>query len=116
MDEARENDVRITGEFVEVGGKNYRLKFGNTSVCVYDSYFAENRWERLAVIVAIRDYLSEQGLLMRSASSMEGEWLLHNIAYKMGERKHAKDLDLEYAQDSRWYIAVASKIIGVTGF
>lgn len=46
---------------------------------------------------------------------MEGEWVLHNIAYCLRERLHSTDLDLDYDRDPRGYVAILSTILGNIG-
>lgn len=115
MDEARTNGITMSDNTVEVRGELYEIKFGATAVRVCNSYRATKRSDRLAVIIAIREELTARGIPCRSVSSMEGEWVLHNIAYGLGERKHTTDVDLDYEGDKRWYIAAASEVLGWTG-
>lgn len=106
---------RIENSIIEIQGEKYEIIFGKTSVRVVDSYKVKDRADRLRIIKAIQYELSAQGLSTRETTSMEGEWLFHNIAYEIGGFEQAKDVDLEYERDSRWYIFVVSEILGVTG-
>ena len=101
---------------VEAQGEEYKIVFGKKSVCVVDSYKVKNRAERLKIIKAIQNELTAQGLSARSTTSMEGEWLLHNIVYQASGLNRAKDVDLDYQKDKRWYVVIVSEILGVTGF
>ena len=106
---------RIENNVIEVQGEEYEIIFGKTSVRVVDSYKVKDRADRLRIIKAIQYELSAQGVSTRETTSMEGEWLFHNIAYAMYGIKQAKDVDLEYEKDERWYVVLISEILGVTG-
>lgn len=116
MDEMRTNGISMSESAVEIRGEQYEIQFGTKAVKVCNSYRITSRSDRLAVIMAIRETLKERNLPCRSVSSMEGEWLLHNIAYQFGEHDHAADVDLEYEGDRRWYVAALSEMLGFTGF
>ena len=107
---------RIERNIIEIQGKEYEIIFGKTSVRVVDSYKVKDRADRLRIIKAIQHELSVQGLSTRETTSMEGEWLFHNIAYATCGIRQAKDVDLEYEKDERWYVALISEILGITGF
>ena len=113
------NELR-TSEYIEQGvievqGEEYKIVFGKTSVCVVDSYKITERAERLRIIKAIQNELTAQGESGRETTSMEGEWLLHNIAYQIIGSRRAKDVDLEYEKDRRWYVALLSEFLALTG-
>ena len=106
---------RIENSVIEVQGEEYEIIFGKTSVRVVDSYKVKDRADRLRIIKAIQYELWAQGVSTRETTSMEGEWLFHNIAYATCGIKRAKDVDLEYEKDKRWYVVLISEILGVTG-
>ncbi len=105
----------LTENTVEVNGESYTVVFGKCSVQIKDSYKIKTRADRLAVLAVIRNELQAQGLSDRTLTSMEGEWVLHNIAYRLGERKSSADVDLDYDRDPRWYVALLSEMLGKTG-
>lgn len=105
----------FTENTVEVNGVEVVFSFGKNAVQIKDSYRIKNRAERLAVLKIIRNELQERELSNRSITSMEGEWVLHNMVYRLGERNHSPDVDLDYNCDSRWYVALLSEILGRTG-
>ena len=109
------SDYPMTENTIEVGGKTYNIVFGTNSVRIENSYEINNRTDRMAVLAILQGKLQERGLSDRTITSMEGEWVLHNMAYKLGEREHSADVDLDYTKDSRWYIAVLSEILGTMG-
>lgn len=114
------NEVQIaqyalTENTIEVNGESYKIVFGNSSVQIQNSYKIKDRADRLAVLAVIRNELQVKGLSSRSLTSMEGEWVLHNMAYRLGERKSSPDVDLDYDRDPRWYVAILSEMLGKTG-
>ena len=106
---------RIENSIIEIQGEKYEIIFGKTSVRVVDSYKVKDRADRLRIIKAIQYEVSAQGLSTRETTSMEGEWLFHNIAYVTCGIEQAKDVDLEYEKDERWYVVLVSEILGITG-
>ena len=107
--------MRVQEGIVEVYGEEYKITFGNNAVSITDSYKVKTRADRLKVIKAIQNELRERGLSTRTTTSMEGEWLLHNMVYQISGMQKAKDVDLEYEKDKRWYVALPSEVLGVTG-
>lgn len=107
--------MRVEEGIVEVYGEEYKITFGKNAVSITDSYKVKTRADRLKVIKAIQNELRERGLSTRTTTSMEGEWLLHNIVYQINGMQKAKDVDLEYEKDKRWYVALPSEVLGVTG-
>ena len=107
--------TRVEEGMVEVSGEEYKITFGKNAVSITDSYKIKTRADRLKVIKAIQNELRAQGLSTRTTISMEGEWLLHNIVYQINGLQKAKNVDLEYEKDKRWYVAVPSEILGLTG-
>ena len=107
--------TRVEEGIVEVSGEEYKITFGKNAVSITDSYKIKTRADRLKVIKAIQNELRAQGLSTRTTISMEGEWLLHNIVYQINGLQKAKNVDLEYEKDKRWYVAVPSEILGLTG-
>lgn len=117
MNEIKANSVAEIIDSIEIGSEKYRVVFGANSVKIVDSFRIERRKDRLTVIAAIRRESARRGFEMtRSVGDMEGEWLLHNIAYALGERRHAQDVDIDYTGDRRWYVAFFGNLLGKTGF
>lgn len=107
---------RIERNVIKMQGEEYEIIFGKKSFRVVDSYKVKDRADRLRIIKAIQHELKAQGLSTRETTSMEGEWLFHNIAYATCGIEQAKDVDLEYEKDERWYVVLISEILGITGF
>ena len=115
INEVQTAEYTLTENAIEVNGECYTVVFGRSSVQIKNSYKIKDRADRLAVLAVIRNQLQVQGLSSRSITSMEGEWVLHNMAYRLGERKSSPDVDLDYERDPRWYVALLSEMLGKTG-
>ena len=115
INEVQTAEYTLTENAIEVNGECYTVVFGRSSVQIKNSYKIKDRADRLAVLAVIRNQLQVQGLSSRSITSMEGEWVLHNMAYRLGERKSSPDVDLDYERDPRWYVAILSEMLGKTG-
>lgn len=115
INEVQIAEYTLTENAIEVNGESYTVVFGRNSVQIKNSYKIKDRADRMAVLAVIRNQLQVQGLSSRSITSMEGEWVLHNMAYCLGERKSSPDVDLDYERDPRWYVAILSEMLGKTG-
>lgn len=115
INEVQIAEYTLTENAIEVNGESYTVVFGKNSVQIKNSYKIKDRADRLAVLAVIRNQLQVQGLSSRSITSMEGEWVLHNMAYCLGERKSSPDVDLDYERDPRWYVAILSEMLGKIG-
>lgn len=100
---------------IVVNGNEIIFVFSKTAVQIKESYRIKKRKDRLTVLKILKNELQERGLSNRSITSMEGEWVLHNIAYCLRERLHSTDLDLDYDRDPRGYVAILSTILGNIG-
>lgn len=98
-------------------GEEVTLQFGKNAVKVFDSYAKSSRKEALTIVMFARNYASKKGYDMpRKNTELYGEYRLHAFLYELGiERQHTADSDLDYIQDRRWYINIASKVIGWMG-
>lgn len=99
------------------GGKRITLIFGDTSIRVVASYQATSKEESIFVALFIRSYTRLKGIeTARSNTDFTGEYRLHNCLYKLGyKRKQNGNADSEYVKDRRWYVNVASTLIGWIG-
>ena len=93
------------------------LHFREKNVEVSDSYVCNNIEDCYAVVLAIKSYAQSNGIeIVRSNTDLVGELRLHNFLYRIGyKRTETEDADLEYICDRRWYVNVASRVIGWTG-
>jgi hypothetical protein len=90
--------------------------FTDDSFIVPDCYRYERK-ERFEIIAFAKRRLDELGIsCRRSDRDLEGELALHIICYRLDIRpEKAKDADLDYDRDQRWYISAASGVITFLG-
>ena len=98
-------------------GQTVDLHFRENNVEVSDSYACNNIEDCYAVVLAIKSYAQSNGIeIVRSNTDLVGELRLHNFLYRIGYKQNETgDADLEYLCDRRWYVNVASRVIGWTG-
>lgn len=108
-DEGTERSVRL----VLPSGKEAYLEFGESAVKVKESGRIERR-EELYIILFVQSYTAENGIeMLRTNADLWGELRLHKFLYLLGyKRNKTQDTDLDYAGDRRWYVRVASEILG----
>lgn len=89
-----------------------RMEFGENSVKIYDAHRYKSAVYEIAVFIC--EYGKENGCMMqRNKRELAGEIKLHNLLYLVGyKRVHAKHVDLEYTSDCRWYVNLASVVLG----
>lgn len=94
-----------------------RLQFESDSVKIIQSFKHNGTETIFQTVQFVRFYAQRKGYeTERDVTEMYGEIRLHNILYNLGyKRKRTGDCDLEYTADMRWYVNVASKIIGWIG-
>ncbi len=99
-------------------GKGVMLSFGKNSVRVENSYEIKDREDCLYVVAFIKEYGRARGYaITRSNIELYGEYRLHNFAYDLSyKRSQTSDTDLDYKEDRRWYVNIASVVIGWCGF
>ena len=100
-----------------VSGKEIKIKFGNESVQIVNSYCL-NRIERIETLCFVSYCLDEKEILYtRTIQNLEGELIAHNFLYKLNyQPTHTQSADLEYIEDYRWYgrtITTVMQILGV---
>lgn len=77
----------------------------DSGVRIIGSYLVTDPYDRLRTTMI----LERTGLFEHSAQHMASEWVFHNkLAWAY---KGAKDADLEYTTDSRWYVEVISGVL-----
>lgn len=89
-------DVRIYDNGIEIVGSQYI--------------------KSAAVRMKVVDIIHNSGMSARSAKNLAAEWRVHNVAYDLCiSRKHSKDALLDFVQDSRPYVRIATKIFEKLG-
>lgn len=97
-------------------GKEARIRFDDASAKVMDSFRfdSQERFEICSYILKSLDGTPRQ--TNRSIQSMEAELSLHAYAYRLGiEKGKSKDADLDYSEDPRWYVRMATSLFEVAG-
>ena len=101
-------EVRLT----LTNGKVVRMQFRERAVTVYESHrYTSSVYE----IAAFIQFYGKEKLekAPRSKRKLAGELRLHGILYRLCyRRKQTKDADVEYTADKRWYVNVASVVLG----
>ena len=94
-----------------------RLQFESDSVKIIQSFKHNGTETIFQTVQFVRFYAQRKGYeTERDVTEMYGEIRLHNTLYNLGyKRERTGDCDLEYTADMRWYVNVASKIIGWIG-
>ena len=92
-------------------GKDINASFYSNSVNIKDSY-TFNFEERVDALNKLLDFAEDNNIeIQRSLKKLESEWFVHNVCYNLGiEKDRAKDVDLDYVEDQRWYINFATDI------
>ncbi len=110
--------ARMEGDRLTLSsGKEVKIRIGESAAWVADSYLYTKE-EIYEILSFVKGYALEKGYdITRKDAELVGEFRLHQFLYEIGyKEEQTKDLDLEYKADSRWYVNVASKIIGWCGF
>ncbi|MBQ7347651.1 MAG: hypothetical protein IJW55_06805 [Clostridia bacterium] len=98
-------------------GKLVNLHFRENNIEITDSYECKSIEDCYAIVFAIKAYARDNDIeIVRSNADMAGELRLHNFLYRIGYKPdETGTADLEYICDTRWYVNVASRMIGWTG-
>ncbi len=93
------------------------LSFNNKAVKIKDSSKINDRRSILYIILFINSYAKDNDYgIERTTVDLIGEYRLHTHLYNIGyNTASTKDADLDYEKDERWYVRIASKIIGWLG-
>ena len=97
--------------------KTVDLIFRDNHTKVKSSYEFESIAECYSIVLAVKAYAMRNEIeITRSTTEMVGELRLHNFLYEIGYKPNETgDSDLEYIRDRRWYVNVASRLIGWAG-
>ncbi len=93
------------------------LYFRNNHTKIKNSYQCDTIADCYATVMAIQSYARQNDIeITRPLTEMVGELRLHNFLHEIGYKTdETGDADLEYIQDRRWYVNVASKMVGWMG-
>lgn len=88
-------EVELTDDFISLK-ESYRLNYN----------------DRIKVLSKIKKVISTD----RSIRNLEAELVMHTVLYKMGLfKEETKDTELEFNNDERWYVRVATIIFQMLG-
>lgn len=90
--------------------------FSSDSVKVKDCHKL-SKVEQIEVVSFIVDYLKRNNIYYeRTINNFLAELSLHEKLYKLGvEKERTIDSDLEFIEDSRWYVRVTTIIFQILG-
>ena len=73
--------------------------------------------EQVQVISFVIDYLETNGIYYdRTLNNFVAELSLHSYLYKLGIKESStKDADLEFTEDSRWYVRTGTLLFQIFG-
>ena len=111
----RDFDYTEMGKEVELkltNGSVVRMRFGKSAVRVYGSHLYKPYVYEIVAFICV--YTEEKGYAVsRKESEMAGEIKLHNLLYMVEyKRKSTGNADVEYTADKRWYVNLASVVLG----
>lgn len=94
--------------------KNVDIYISNDSVRVTNCHLL-TRIERLRVLSYIKNYLVKNKIY-RSINNLEAELKLHAVLYELNiYSDRTKDADLEFDEDSRWYVRTVTILFQILG-
>ena len=106
--EETDGEVKLT----LTNGGVVRMQFGDSAVKVYDAHRHKSAVYEIAAFICA--YGKGKGYTVsRKRKEIVGELKLHNLLYMIGyKRGRTKDADVDYTADSRWYVNLASAVLG----
>ncbi len=102
-EEAKEAIDRILSPY----GDTVRITFREKDAEIIDSYLVKDQNTRHTVC----EIMARTGLTKRTYEDLSAEWQVHNVSYRVGYKPdHAKDVSLDYTEDPRKAVRLATKI------
>lgn len=98
-------------------GESLIFSFGKNRVCVQSCSAAPSRAHAIDIALFIKGYAEQNEIeCPRSLIMLIGEYRLHSVLTAMGYKsQRTNNADIDYIQDSRWYVEVASAVFGYVG-
>ncbi len=127
MDKIEDNNIPVFPipifNYKEEDGKVYLslnnekqvvMKFGENDVSIEQSYLYSKKEEISYILSFVKFYLPKLGYEMkRDDAELIGEYRLHTVLYKFGYKtEQTETLNWDYGYDQRWYVNMASIILG----
>lgn len=93
-------------------GDTVRITFRKKDAEIIDSYLVKDMDVRHTVC----EIIARTGVTKRTYEDLSAEWQVHNVSYHVGYKPdHAKDVALDYAEDPRKSVRMATKIFDKLG-
>lgn len=112
------NGERFSGEDFSQSLKNKKVYFffSDSSVKIVNCYKLTKK-EQVKTASFIVEYLDSNNIYYaRTINNFVAELSLHSRLYKLGIAKTStKDADLEFIEDSRWYVRGATLLLQILG-
>lgn len=99
-----ENDVVVVDQ----------TEFDDPNMKIVSSYKIKNKEEMIQILNIIKDYCKNKGSNWnRSISSMQNEWIVHNMCSNMHiKRSSTNDVDLNNSDENLYNSKIVGKIVG----
>lgn len=112
------NVERVSSEAFsqKVNDKDVIIVFSSDSVKIKDCQTLSKE-EQVEVVSFIIDYLESNDIYYdRTVNNFVAELSLHSYLYKLGiAESSTKDADLEFVEDSRWYVKTGTLLFQIFG-
>ena len=102
---------RILALLEQAGIRNVELRFEQSGVHIENSCEVRSRALRFAACAVLE---RTEGF-SRTAADMSAEWLGHNAYYRLTRHPGAKNADIEFKGDKRWYVRLLARLMGRLG-
>ncbi len=98
-------------------GESLLFAFGENRVSIANCSLAPSREHAIDIALFIKGYAQKKGIsIPRPLVMVIGEYRLHSILTAMEYESHrTNNADIDYSQDSRWYVETMSAVLGYVG-
>ena len=98
-------------------GESLTFAFGDSRVVVENCSAAPSRTQATEIAIFIKGYARKKGIdISRPLVMVIGEYRLHSVLTAMEYESHrTNNADIDYSQDSRWYVEIMSAVFGYVG-
>lgn len=98
-------------------GVSLTFAFGKNRVSIENCSSAPSREQAIDIALFIKGYAQKEKIdIPRPLVMVIGEYRLHSVLTAMGYESHrTNNADIDYSQDSRWYVETMSAVFGYVG-
>jgi len=98
-------------------GESLTFSFGENRVSIENCSLAPSRENAIDIAIFIKGYAQKKGInIPRPLVMVIGEYRLHSVLTAIGYESHrTNNADIDYSQDSRWYVETMSAVFGYVG-